>query len=204
MRIQLAYLIDLIFLLLAPAHPSLFVIALLQYVVRRNAFVCRGFASFGVVRALPNALQLILLPGLAEEEDDDSIMPIEVENEAESAAEPRTPRTEDVNARSADQDATFSDVQRSSVQAEPAEIDPPNADELRRLALAIRHNAEGATKQQAIETAFGVKKGGSAAWRRASQLFDAATAPPSDPYPTLRARQRPSWQGAKDPTRNGH
>jgi len=33
------------------------------------------------------------------------------------------------------------------------------------------HNARGANKQQAPEPAFQVKKGGSAAWHRASQLF---------------------------------
>lgn len=51
---------------------------------------------------------------------------------------------------------------------------PPSLMELRQLAQAVAHNARGATKQQSIELASGVKKGGSAGWRRASQLFDEA------------------------------
>lgn len=70
--------------------------------------------------------------------------------------------------------ALTSNVQGANVQAEPPEIAAPTLDELRRLARAIEHNARGANKQQALEEAFQVKKGGSAGWRRASQLFDLA------------------------------
>jgi hypothetical protein len=62
-----SYLIDILFLLLAPQHPVLVVIALLQFGVRRSPFFCRGFATFGVVRSLPSWMQQTLLPGLAEE-----------------------------------------------------------------------------------------------------------------------------------------
>lgn len=64
-----AYIIDLLFLLIAPAHPSLVVIALVQYLARRSAFVCRGFLTFGVVQRLPERVRLALLPGLAPTED---------------------------------------------------------------------------------------------------------------------------------------
>jgi hypothetical protein len=70
--------------------------------------------------------------------------------------------------------APVRDVQGANVQAEPPEMPPPTLDELRRLVRAVEHNARGANKQQSIELAFGVKKGGSASWRRASQLFDVA------------------------------
>jgi hypothetical protein len=70
--------------------------------------------------------------------------------------------------------APESHVQGSSVQDEPPGMDPPTLQELRQLVQAASHNARGATKQQSIEQAFGVKKGGSAGWRRASQLFDEA------------------------------
>jgi hypothetical protein len=66
------------------------------------------------------------------------------------------------------------DVQGANVQAEPPAVAPPTLDELRKLARAIEHNARGANKQQAIEDAFGCKKGGSTSWRRASALFDLA------------------------------
>jgi hypothetical protein len=70
--------------------------------------------------------------------------------------------------------ASESKVQGTNVQAEPPEMPPPTLEELRRLVRAVEHNARGANKQQSIELAFGVKKGGSAGWRRASQLFDTA------------------------------
>jgi hypothetical protein len=78
----------------------------------------------------------------------------------------------------ADRSEAFSapgrDVQGANVQAEPPAVPPPTLDELRKLARAIEHNARGANKQQALEEAFQVKKGGSASYRRASALFDLA------------------------------
>jgi hypothetical protein len=70
--------------------------------------------------------------------------------------------------------ATERDVQGTNVPSEPPAVAPPTLDELRKLARAIEHNARGGNKQQALEAAFGVRKGGSAGWRRASQLFDMA------------------------------
>lgn len=84
------------------------------------------------------------------------------------------PRSNDVQARSTQQEAEKDSVQRSNVQEEPPGFVPPTIEELRMLAEAIAHNVKGQTKQAAIEEAFGVTKGGSAGWRRASQLFDAA------------------------------
>ncbi len=109
-------------------------------------------------------------------------------------SEPRTPRTETPMLRSAQQEAVFSDIRTVNVQTELAAFDPPNEDEMRRMGQAIAHNVRGATKQAAIETAFGVKKGGSAGWRRASLLFDLATAPPPDPHPHLTAQQKQRWE----------
>lgn len=106
-----------------------------------------------------------------------------------------TPHTEPVNARSVLPDATFSERSGTNVQIQPDDFQPPNVAELRQLGEAIRHKVNGATKQQAVEVAFGVKKGGSEAWKRASRLFDLATAPPPDPHPHLTAqRQQQRWE----------
>jgi hypothetical protein len=98
--------------------------------------------------------------------------------EAPPEVRPRSDRSNDMRERSALPDAIVQDVQRSNVQAEPPGMDPPTLQELRQLVQAVAHNARGANKQQSIEQAFGVKKGGSAGWRRASQLFDEATKAP--------------------------
>jgi hypothetical protein len=90
------------------------------------------------------------------------------------AVQQESDRSNGTQARSAPPNATFSPVPRSNVQAEPLAIDPPTLEELRRLCAAVAHNARGANKQQALESAFGVKKGGSVSWRRASALFDEA------------------------------
>jgi hypothetical protein len=59
---RLAYLIDLLFLLLAPLHPALIMLAVVQYVVRRSAWLCGGLlALFGQDEV--TALALVLLPG---------------------------------------------------------------------------------------------------------------------------------------------
>jgi hypothetical protein len=75
--------------------------------------------------------------------------------------------------------ASEREVQGTNVQPEPVDFLPPTLVELRKLARAIEHNARGASKQASIELAFGVKKGGSAGWRRASQLFDEAMQKPA-------------------------
>src|SRR5215216_5665567 len=84
----------------------------------------------------------------------------------------------DLAVRSAAFTAPERDVQGTNVQDEPPGMDPPTLAELRMLVQAAQHNARGANKQQSIEQAFGVKKGGSAGWRRASQLFDEAMKAP--------------------------
>lgn len=50
--------------------------------------------------------------------------------------------------------------------------------ELTQLAEAVRVRAEGATVEEAILAGFGAKKGASAAYVRAKELFDAATGLP--------------------------
>lgn len=87
-------------------------------------------------------------------------------------------RVNDPPVRSEAFTAPVRDVQGSNVQDEPPGIDPPSLTELRQLVQAVAHNARGANKQQSIELAFGVKKGGSVGWRRASQLFDEAMKEP--------------------------
>jgi len=94
------------------------------------------------------------------------------------AAPPAVQRVNELPDRSEAFSAPVRDVQRSNVQAEPPGIDPPTLQELRQLVQAVAHNARGANKQQSIELAFGVKKGGSVGWRRASQLFDEAMKEP--------------------------
>lgn len=63
--------------------------------------------------------------------------------------------------------------------AEAEELDEdalaPTADELRRLARAVTLRAAGRSKQESIEEAFEVRKGGSPRWQRAYALFEAAT-----------------------------
>jgi hypothetical protein len=46
--------------------------------------------------------------------------------------------------------------------------------ELARLAIAIKLRTEGNSKQASLEQAYGISKGASPAWQRASQLFDIA------------------------------
>lgn len=107
-----------------------------------------------------------------------------------------TPRTEEKT----DMNAIERPVQGSRTNVHAVLSAPPNADELRMLGDAIRHNAKGASKQKSIEVAFHVSKGGSAAWRRASYLYDLASAPPPDPFPALQAQQQPKWEPEKSKT----
>lgn len=110
---------------------------------------------------------------------------------------PLRTRTQRTNARSAVQERSArqgarSGVQdRSSVQPVPGEILPNSREELQQLVAAIGHKRDGKTKQEAIERAFNIKKGGSPAWKRASDLFDAATIPPSR-YQELDEDARPA------------
>lgn len=87
-----------------------------------------------------------------------------------------------VQERSRHQDAEEASVQRSdersnvqdSVQHEPVNDTPASDDELRKITLAVTYKLQGSTKQEALERAFAVKKGGTDAWKRASRLFDTA------------------------------
>ncbi|NJO82699.1 MAG: hypothetical protein HC828_07650 [Blastochloris sp.] len=49
---------------------------------------------------------------------------------------------------------------------------PPTPEELHKLMRAFALHAQSKNKQRALETAFGVKKGGSPIYQRASRLFD--------------------------------
>lgn len=69
---KLAYAIDLLFLLIAPLHPALVVLAIVQYAVRRSAWLSAGLLVLAGQTEV-TALALVLLPGAAaylpEEED---------------------------------------------------------------------------------------------------------------------------------------
>lgn len=59
---QSAYVIDLLFLLLAPMHPALVMLAIVQYAVRRWSWICGGFLSIlGVQELTP--FWCIVFPG---------------------------------------------------------------------------------------------------------------------------------------------
>jgi hypothetical protein len=51
--------------------------------------------------------------------------------------------------------------------------------ELHQLAEALKLRSKGATVEEALSGGFGVRKGGSAGYKRAKALFDAATQPPA-------------------------
>jgi len=89
----------------------------------------------------------------------------------------RTNAEAPVQQRSTQQDARSSVQERSAFSGVQGEILPTSREELQQLIAATEHKRSGKTKQEAIERAFGVKKGGSPAWKRASDLFDAATLP---------------------------
>lgn len=105
---------------------------------------------------------------------------------AAPAHKPRSKRSNELNQRSALQNAEPATVQRSNVQPErseqPAIDNEPPAEiaisitpkELTQLADAIRFHAAGQSKQSSLEAAFGISKGGSDGWKRASRLFDQA------------------------------
>lgn len=71
-----------------------------------------------------------------------------------------------------------------------------NPEECAAVARMIEHKvtAEKPTKASIIWAGFGLKKGASAKYQRASEIYDAlfVIPPPEDSYPTLRAQQRPS------------
>ena len=91
----------------------------------------------------------------------------------------RTNASSSVQERSAHPDARSSVQEGASVQGVHGEILPNSREELQQLVAATEHKRNGKTKQESIERAFGIKKGGSPAWKRASDLFDAATEPMS-------------------------
>jgi hypothetical protein len=133
----------------------------------------------------------------------------------------RSERSNAVNAGSGHQERVQPpvNVQRSEPRsevrtAEPVQIapvaTPPGANaepsdgftlsprELAQLAEALHERANGATVEEALASAFGVKKGASAAYTRAKALWDAATVAPgaapegtyAAPRPVRRARRR--------------
>jgi hypothetical protein len=72
---------------------------------------------------------------------------------------------------------------------------PATEEELRALAIALRHNLTTAdkTKSGAIKAGWGLTRSGSdPRYARASQLYDLATRvpEPEEPYPTLAAKRR--------------
>lgn len=98
---------------------------------------------------------------------------------APQRVQPRRTRLHQFKPRSAQQNAKTAPVNVQPVanvqNDQPADqrltITP---DELKMLARAVELRAAGATKQAALEAAFNVKKGGSAGWQRANELYNAA------------------------------
>lgn len=99
-----------------------------------------------------------------------------------------------LNAGSGHREAVQPTVNVQPVQAAPASSSAPGQDsftltprELVQLAEALHERAGGATVEEALGKAFGVKKGASAGYVRAKALFDAATvapgAAPAGTYP---------------------
>jgi hypothetical protein len=84
------------------------------------------------------------------------------------------------------------------VQAERGDDFTLSPRELAQLAEALHERANGATVEEALATAFGVKKGASAGYIRAKALWDAATVAPgaapagtyAAPRPVRRARRQ--------------
>jgi hypothetical protein len=70
----------------------------------------------------------------------------------------------------------------SSAQIAPLEVADGvyvlSQNELQQLATALASRAGGATEAEAIRAGFGASKGGGPAYRRAKELFDAATKAP--------------------------
>jgi hypothetical protein len=103
----------------------------------------------------------------------------------------RSARSNALNAGSAQQGATFGgsnvqpNVQGSGPSSAPAgllDVAPGalaiTTNELQQLADALILRAKGATVEEAIHGAFGVRKGGGAGYKRAKELFDTATKAP--------------------------
>ena len=100
-------------------------------------------------------------------------------------------RSNSLNAGSGQQNAVQPPVNvQPNVQGSPAIAVPPGAteapggtllitpNELQQLSEALVLRAKGATVEEAIGQGFGVKKGGSAGYKRAKELFDTATKAP--------------------------
>lgn len=168
---KLAYAIDLLFLLIAPLHPALIMLAVVQYVVRRSAWLCAGLlALFGQHEV--TALALVLLPGAA------AYVEEEIEEEPEPEPEPLgSPVPPHMNAVEP----------RSSGSPEPFAL-ALNADEIAAVGRMIEHNRTAAkpSKSSAIQAGFGVSRGGSQTYQRASAIYDALFGAPT---PAVQYRQ---------------
>lgn len=76
-----------------------------------------------------------------------------------------------------------------------------NLEECAAIARMIEHKvtAEKPTKASIIWAGFGLKKGASAKYQRASEIYDAlfVIPPEPNPYPALSAQQRQRWEPEK-------
>lgn len=104
---------------------------------------------------------------------------------------PRAHENSSVQARATHQEADARGRDRAHVIPEHDDFLPRSREELFQLTQAIRHKDTGKTKQEAIERAFGVKKGGHEKWKRLSEMFDIATTQPSR-YQDLDEQSRPA------------
>jgi hypothetical protein len=67
-------------------------------------------------------------------------------------------------------------LERSSTAVQEETIPAMTDDERLKMAQAMALAGQGKSKKESLETAFGVRKGGSPVWQRASKLFDAVQA----------------------------
>jgi hypothetical protein len=168
--------IDVVLVLQSPLHPPMTIIlAVVVILIRRWAWLCGGLlALFGQHEVTPWAL--VLLPAAAAYLDED--MSSEEDEAAEPEPEPEplgSPVLPHMNAVEP----------RSSGSSEPFVL-ALNADEMAAVARIIEHNKTAArpSKSSAIQAGFGVSRGGSQTYRRASAIYDAlfGAPPPAVQY----------------------
>jgi hypothetical protein len=88
----MTYLIDLVFLLLAPVHPALIVMAVLQYIARRSPLVATGFWQLAGAPDL-NWVWIAVLPGLSVHMSNKTKVEDEQNNNQEAPILPATTTT---------------------------------------------------------------------------------------------------------------
>lgn len=169
--------IDVILVLQSPLQPpATIILAVVVILIRRWAWLCGGLlALFGQHKVTPWALVFLpaaaaYLPDMSSDEDE----AVEPEPEPEPLGSPVPPHMNAVEPR-------------SSGSSEPFAL-ALNADEMAAVARMIEHNRTAAkpSKSSAIQAGFGVSRGGSQTYQRASAIYDALF---GTPVPAVQYRQ---------------